>query len=75
MYLHQCSIATNVKPKMLPSTLAYIFENQYIKAQLIYTKQFVRDLLVTVSAALSAFTLSLIIKPSPLGSGIFTGNY
>ena len=33
-----------------------------------------RDILVTVSAAWSVYTLALIMNPSTLGYGIFTGN-
>ena len=73
IYSQHCFVA-NSNPKLLDLTLVCFLESQYIKAQFRNTKKAVLNLLVTVSPAWSASTFPQIVKPKPLGWGIFGGS-
>ena len=69
-----CFIAMNSEPNDEDSTHICFSLHQYTNALLMYTRNPVLNLLVTISEVWSALTFTQMMNPIPLGSGIFGGS-
>ena len=69
-----CFIAMSSEPNDKDSTHICFLLHQYTNTLLMYTRNPVLDLLVTISEMWSALTFTQMMNPIPLCSGIFGGS-